>query len=318
MDMSDRVSIVIPVYNEEDNILLLYKELKEAVEGLTGSYEMIFVDDGSMDKSQAIIREIASKDKCVKAVIFKKNFGQTAAIASGIDHSSGEYIMTIDADLQNDPRDIKLLMEKMAEGYDLVSGWRRNRKEPFISRRLPSMIANYVISGMTGLKLHDYGCTLKIYKREYLKDINLYGEMHRFMPLYVHWLGGRIAEVEVNHRQRKWGKSKYGIGRTLKVVLDLVTVKFLMGNYSTSPLYFFGGWGISLMGAGILCGLFTLVQKLLWGLWVHRNPLLLLSVFLFIVGTQIIFMGLLAELSMRIYYETTKKSIYIVRERLNC
>lgn len=318
MDMKELISVVIPVFNEEQNIAPLYKELKNSLASLSNAYEILFVDDGSVDASPNIIKELSGKDSMVRGVIFSRNYGQTAAIAAGIDVSKGDYIVTMDADLQNDPRDIALLSRKIDEGYGLVSGWRRRRKEPFFSRRLPSIIANNIISASTGLKLHDYGCTLKIYKREFIKNINLYGEMHRFIPLYVHSMGGKIGEIEVNHRERTWGRSKYGINRTFKVLLDLTTVKFLMGTSSTSPLYFFGGWGIFLMFFGVLCGAVTLAQKLIWGLWVHRNPLLLLAVFLFIVGTQIILMGLLAELSMRIYYEATKKKIYQIGDRINC
>lgn len=316
--MKNMISVVIPVFNEEASIPMLYEEMLGAFASLKNPYEMIFVDDGSMDKSAVIIKDLAAKDPRVKAVIFTRNYGQTSAISAGIDNASGEYIMTIDADLQNDPADVKLLLQKMGEGYDLVSGWRKNRKEPLFNRRLPSWIANHIISSLTGLKLHDYGCTLKLYKRDLLKNINLYGEMHRFIPLYVYSVGGRIAEVPVNHRPRKWGRSKYNMNRTLKVILDLVTVKFLLGNYSTSPIYFFGGFGLALIAAGILGSVVTLAQKLIWGYWVHRNPLLILSVFSCILGTQVILMGLLAELSVRIYYETTKKSIYQVSEKINC
>ena len=316
--MIGMISIVIPVYNEEQNVEPLYKEVKDSLVSLSNPYEIIFIDDGSMDASPKIIKELSGRDEKVKGVIFNRNYGQTAAIAAGIDVSKGEYIVTMDADLQNDPRDIALLASKVDEGYDLVSGWRRKRKEPFFSRRLPSLAANNIISVFTGLRLHDYGCTLKIYKKAVIKNVNLYGEMHRFIPLYAYWMGGKIAEIEVNHRERRWGKSKYGMNRTLKVILDLITVKFLLGNNSTSPLYFFGGWGIFLMCFGVICGVVTLAQKLIWGLWVHRNPLLLFAAFLFIVGTQIILMGLLAELSIRIYYETTKKSIYQINEKINC
>lgn len=316
--MKGLISVVVPVYNEEKNLNALYEEIRESLSSGDNPYEILFIDDGSIDDSCRIIKELADADDKVRAIVFKRNYGQTAAIAAGIDASKGEYIVTMDADLQNDPADIKLMARKIDDGFDLVSGWRRRRREPFLSRRLPSLIANRIISMLTGLRLHDYGCTLKIYKKEFIKNINLYGEMHRFIPLYVSWMGGKITEVEVNHRQRTWGKSKYGINRTLKVILDLITVKFLLGNYSTSPIYFFGGWGIFLMCVGVLCGATTLIQKFAWGLWVHRNPLLLFAVFLFILGTQIILMGLLAELSVRIYYETTRKLIYQIREKINC
>ena len=316
--MNKTISVVIPVYNEKENLDALYKELITSLKELNESYEIIFVDDGSSDGSTSAIKEIAGKDNNARAVIFKRNFGQTAAIVAGIDVAKGEFIVTMDADLQNDPRDISVLMKKIKEGYDLVSGWRRKRKDSFLKRRLPSVIANRFISFFTGLKLHDYGCTLKIYKRDSLKDLNLYGEMHRFIPVYVYWLGGKVAEAEVNHRKRTKGKSKYGIGRTLKVVLDLITVRFLVGDYSTSPLYFFGRWSFITIAAGILCAAYVLFEKIMWGMWVHKNPLFILSIFCLMMGTQIILMGLLAEISIRIYYETTKKSIYTVSEKLNC
>ena len=316
--MNKTISVVIPVYNEKENLDTLYEELIASLKALNETYEIIFVDDGSSDGSASVIKDIARKDNNARAVIFKRNFGQTAAIVAGIDAAKGEYIVTMDADLQNDPRDISVLMKKIKEGYDLVSGWRRKRKDSFLKRRLPSVIANRFISFFTGLKLHDYGCTLKIYKRDSLKDLNLYGEMHRFIPVYVYWLGGKVAEAEVNHRKRTKGKSKYGIGRTLKVVLDLITVRFLVGDYSTSPLYFFGRWSFITIAAGILCAAYVLLEKIIWGTWVHKNPLFILSIFCLMIGTQIILMGLLAEISIRIYYETTKKSIYTVSEKLNC
>lgn len=316
--MTDMISVVVPIFNEEQNIQILYDEVKDAFLKLKNPYEIILVDDGSVDKSASIIRDLAGKDVKVKAVIFKRNYGQTSAIAAGIDCASGEYVMTMDADLQNDPNDARQLIEKIGEGYDLVSGWRKDRKEPFFNRRLPSFIANRIISGLMGLRLHDYGCTLKLYKKDMLKNVNLYGEMHRFIPIYIYWMGGKVAEIPVNHRPRRWGKSKYSINRTIKVILDLITVKFLLGNYSTSPIYFFGGFGLFLMLAGAAGSIVTLIQKFVWGFWVHRNPLLLLSVFSFVLGAQVIFIGLLAELSVRIYYETTRKSIYTVEEKINC
>lgn len=315
--MKGMISIVIPVYNEENNILPLYDEIKRSVSGLSNTCEILFVDDGSIDKSVERIKEVSSKDPSVRGIVFSRNYGQTAAISAGIEAAKGEYIVTMDADLQNDPADIGMLVRKVDEGYDLVSGWRRKRKEPFFSRRLPSITANRIISAVTGLRLHDYGCTLKIYKRELIKNINLYGEMHRFIPLYIQAMGGEIGEVEVNHRERASGRSKYGINRTFKVVLDLITVKFLMGASSTSPLYFFGRWGFLLIFSGVLCGVVALIQKIAWGFWVHRNPLLILGVFSFMLGAQAILMGLLAELSIRIYYESTKKTTYFVRERIN-
>lgn len=317
MGMKKSISVVLPVFNEGENINSLYKELSAVLSGKFNSYEIIFVDDGSTDNSASVIKEIVNKDKAVKIIILRKNYGQTAAIVAGIEHAAGEFIVTMDADLQNDPKDITHLIDKMEEGYDLVSGWRKRRKDRFFVRYIPSIFANLLISLVTGLKLHDYGCTLKIYKRDFLKDITLYGEMHRFIPVYVYFMGGEVTEIVVKHRRREYGKSKYGMERIFKVLLDLVTVKFLLGNYSTSPLYFFGRWGFLLIGSGVFCGVITLVQKFAFGYWVHKNPLILLAIFLFILGTQAIFLGLLAELGMRIYYETTKKTIYTVKEKLN-
>jgi len=318
MDIKRLISVVIPVYNEEQNIRILYNEVTQALSGLPNLYEILFIDDGSSDGSTTVLKEIAKNDKKVKLIVLKRNYGQTAALSAGIEISKGELIITMDADLQNDPKDITLLVDKINEGYDLVSGWRKDRKDYFFNRRLPSLIANYLISKITGLKLKDYGCSLKVYKREFLKNINLYGEMHRFISVYVYSMGGKIAEIEVNHRKRQYGVSKYGIGRTSKVILDLITVKFLFGNYSTSPLYFFGKWSFLSILTGVICGVVTLVEKIIGGYWVHKNPLILVSIFFILIGTQVIFIGLLAEMNMRIYYETTKKSTYLVEDKVNC
>ena len=312
--MNKTVSVIIPVFNEEENIALLYEELSKVLLDIPYESQVIFVDDGSIDKSVSIIQNIVKQNKAVKGVILNRNYGQTAAIVAGIDRADGEFIISMDADMQNDPKDIPRMLSKIEDGYDVVSGWRRNRKDSFLDRRFPSIIANYMISRITGLKLHDYGCTLKVYRKSFLKKINLYGEMHRLIPIYVYSIGGKVTEMEVHHRERKRGRSKYGINRIFKVPFDLITVKFLLGDHSTSPLYFFGKWGVMLMTAGMVCAAVTLVEKIVFGFWVYKNPLILLAVFLFIIGTQAIFMGLLAELSMRIYYETTKKSIYAVRE----
>jgi glycosyltransferase involved in cell wall biosynthesis len=312
------ISVVIPVFNENENVAPLYQELSGVLSKTASVYEIIFIDDGSIDGTVAALKNICAKDKNVKVIALKRNYGQTAAIMAGIDASKYDYILTMDGDMQNDPAEIPRLLDKIDEGYDLVSGWRKSRKDPFLSKRLPSLIANKVISAMTGVRLHDYGCTLKVYRKDFLKNVNLYGEMHRFIPVYIYFMGGKITEIPVNHRKREKGRSKYGIGRTTKVILDLLTVRFLLGNYSTSPLYFFGGLGFFLMSSGVLCAFITLLQKFFIGALVHRNPLILLAIFLFIVGTQFIFMGLLAELNMRIYYESTKKSIYAVGDRINC
>lgn len=311
------ISVVVPVYNEEKCLARFYGELKDELTKLGLAYEVIFVDDGSGDNSRLIIADLCKRDNFVKALIFSRNYGQTAAIAAGIECSRGDFIITMDADLQNDPRDIRALVDKAQEGYDLVSGWRRNRRDAFFQRILPSLIANKLISSVTGLRLNDYGCTIKIYKADFLKNINLYGEMHRFIPIYVYRNGGKVAEIVVNHRKREYGRSKYGIGRVVKVTLDLITVNFLLGPSSTSPLYFFGHWGILLIGMGAISGFITFYGKVFLGIWVHRNPLLLLSIFFTLIGIQAIFLGLLAEMNMRIYYEASKKSIYVVRERFN-
>jgi len=311
------ISIVIPICNEEENIGALYSELTKCLSGLALSYEIIIVDDGSKDASSHKLKELAAKDNKVKIITLRRNFGQTAAIVCGFDHAKGDFVITMDGDLQNDPQDIPALLKKIQEGYDLVGGWRKDRKDSFLRRKLPSFLANWLIVKFTGVKLHDYGCTLKVYRREFLKDIYLYGEMHRFIPVYFSVVGGRITELKVNHRPRTRGSSKYGIERTMKVFFDLLTVKLLCGSSSTSPLYFFGRWGIGLIVSGILCATVALAQKILYGFWVHKNPLLLLAVFFILMGSQAIFMGLLAEINIRIYYESTKKSIYSIAEIIN-
>lgn len=307
------LSIILPVYNEEENIQNLYAKIINALTKLDKSYEIIYVDDGSSDKSFEILAEIAKVNKRIKVIQFRKNFGQTAAISAGIEHSQGDILIPMDADLQNDPEDIHRLLEKIDEGYDVVSGWRKNRHDKLITRKIPSILANKLISWMTGVHLHDYGCTLKAYKREVIKDIKLYGEMHRFIPVYASWTGGKITEIVVTHHPRLHGKTKYGLSRTLKVILDLFTVKFF-GSYATKPIYAFGGFGALLCLTGTIVGAVTLFQKYLYGTWVHKNPLLLLAVFLGILGMQLIMMGLLAEIIIRTYYESQNKPIYLVKK----
>jgi len=249
-------------------------------------------------------------------LLLRRNYGQTAAMAAGFDRARGAYIVPMDADLQNDPDDIPMLLAKLEEGFDVVSGWRKERKDRALTRRLPSRIANWVIGKVGGLPLHDYGCTLKAYRREFLAPVRLYGEMHRFIPIYAKWAGARVTEVVVRHHARSEGRSKYGLGRTLKVLLDLMTVKFL-GDYSTKPLYLFGRWGFLLCFLGVICGAITLVQKFLSPMnYAHRNPLLLLAVFLFVIGIQLVGMGLLAELQVRTYHESQSKPTYLVAEEL--
>jgi glycosyltransferase involved in cell wall biosynthesis len=307
------VSFVIPVYNEEENLPDFYRELTAAGEKLHGSYEIIFIDDGSRDGSFPALRKIQATDPRVKIIRLRKNFGQTAALAAGFDRSRGEIIITLDADLQNDPADVPLLIAKMNEGFDIVSGWRVKRKDKFVSRRLPSKAANWIISRITKVKLHDYGCTLKAFRRDVVKNIKLYGEMHRFIPAIASTMGVAIAEVPVNHRPRIHGKSKYNITKSVRVALDLLTVKFLL-SYSTRPLQIFGLFGLlaGLMG-GILGGILS-YQRLILKQGIANRPLLLLSVLLIVIGIQFITMGLLGEIMVRIYHEAVEKDIYAVRE----
>lgn len=307
------ISVISPVFNEEENVEELYKELVSSLEKIGKTFEIIFVDDGSTDSTFERLKKLREKDKRVKIITFRRNFGQTAALSAGFDYSKGETIITIDADLQNDPADIEILLKKIEEGYDLVSGWRWKRKDKFLTRVLPSKIANFLISSITGVRLHDYGCTLKAYRKEVVKNIRLYGEMHRFVPAVASLLGIKVAEVKVNHRKRKAGKSKYGIGRTIRVILDLITVKFLI-SYSTRPLQIFGLIGILTGGTGFLIGLYLTYLKLIERQAIGNRPLLLLSVLLIFLGAQFISLGLLAEMLSRTYHEAVEKKIYVVKE----
>lgn len=304
-------SVVIPAYNEEENLELLYRRLKEVLDKFKKPYELVFIDDGSVDKSFSILERLHWRDKNVKVIKLKRNFGQTAAIAAGFELAQGEIVITLDADLQNDPRDIPRLLNKMKEGYDLVSGWRKNREDPFFSKKLPSFFANRLIASFTGVNIHDYGCTLKVYRKEVVKNIRLYGEMHRFIPALAHWMGATITELPIRHHPRKYGRSKYSLSRIIKVALDLITVKFLV-SYQTKPIYIFGTMGTFLVFAGGLAAIVTLVEKFFYGVWVHRNPMALLMVFFVILGIQFIMMGLLAEISIRTYHESQKKPIYFI------
>jgi glycosyltransferase involved in cell wall biosynthesis len=310
------LSIVVPIYNEEDNIPILHGRISEALERSGLSYELILVDDGSSDNSYAGLKRLAAKDPRVKVVKLRRNFGQTAAMAAGFDLASGRVVVPMDGDLQNDPLDIPLLLARIDEGYDVVSGWRKDRKDTFINRRLPSILANSFISRMTGVHLHDYGCTLKAYRREVLEDVNLYGEMHRFVPALASQFGARVTEMPVRHHERLHGVSKYGISRTMKVILDLMTVKFLL-SYSTKPIQLFGRWGIYTLAAGFLSGSATIYMKIFEQISMNRNPLLILTAFLLFMGVQFIVLGLLAELSARTYYEAQGKQIYNIKEKLN-
>jgi len=310
------LSIVLPVYNEEENLRPQYRTILEAVGPLNLSYEIIFIDDGSTDSSPIILREIAKKDRNVRAVLFRRNFGQTAAMSAGIEYSSGEIIVFMDSDLQNEPGDIKALIEKIDEGYDVVSGWRKDRQDKLFSRKIPSRIANWLISKVTGIELRDLGCSLKAYRGEILRQVNLYGEMHRFIPVHASWIGARITEIPVRHHARQFGKSKYGIVRTFKVLLDLITVKFF-GSYSTKPIYIFGGTGAVLLGMSFLSGAVVVVMKLMFRHSMIRNPLLLFTVMLIILGILFIQIGILAEILIRIYHESKSEKPYRIRETIN-
>ncbi len=313
--MEVELSVVIPIYNEEENVQALYEELKEVLESIGRSWEVIFVDDGSSDRSLELLEGIARKDDHVVVVSFRRNFGQTAAMAAGFDYACGEIIITMDGDLQNDPHDIPKFLEKMDEGYDLVSGWRYDRQDAFISRKLPSMIANRIISTVTGVHLHDYGCTLKTFRKEITRGIRLYGEMHRFIPAIASGMGSRIAEVKVNHRPRRFGTSKYGISRTIRVILDLMTVKFLL-SYATRPIQVFGLLGVICGALGFVIALVMTIQRQFFGIPLGNRPLLLLAVLLIFMGMQFISMGLIAELQARTYHEAQDKPIYTVRKLL--
>lgn len=312
-----RISIVVPVHNEAESIPVLLREIDAAMTALPGvGHEVIFVDDASTDGSLALIKELAERHPGhVGFVALRRNFGQTAAMAAGFDACTGEVVIPMDGDLQNDPADIPKLLAKMAEGYDLVSGWRARRQDAFFSRVLPSRIANGVISWTTGVHLHDYGCTLKAYHRDVVEHIAFYGEMHRLLPALARWAGASIAEVEVNHRPRVHGRSKYGIGRTFSVLLDLVTVKFLM-DYATKPMRVFGGTGLMLFGLGGLSGLVTALQKLTPPYQdVTSSPWMYITIFLLLGAMQLFSMGLLGEIAIRTYYESQHKPIYTVKSK---
>ncbi|HCK65589.1 MAG TPA: glycosyltransferase [Anaerolineae bacterium] len=311
------LSLVVPVYNEQDNLPLLFEAVYQTMNLLNKKWEIILVDDGSRDHSLSILREYAEKDpEHVRVISFRRNFGQTPAIAAGLDYSKGEIIVLLDADLQNDPADIPMMLAKLDEGYDLVSGWRKNRKDNAVTRNFPSMIANRIISWATGVHLHDYGCTLKAYRREVLEGFRLYGEMHRFIPVFADSVGARITEVVVNHHPRKFGKTKYGLERTVKVILDLFTVKFLV-SYSSKPIYLFGGTGAVLMIISAMIMFYLLVRRLLFFVSVMGSPFFQTSVMFFILGFQSMLMGLIAELLVRTYHESQRKPTYQVRATIN-
>jgi glycosyltransferase involved in cell wall biosynthesis len=313
-----KISIVVPVYNEEESLPALHREVTAAMGAMNcEAYELILVDDGSTDKSVQIARDIQQDDPDhVTVLVLRRNFGQTAALAAGFDAAAGDIVVPMDADLQNDPADIERLVEKLDEGYDVVSGWRADRQDKFLSRRLPSNLANGLISRVTGVALHDYGCTLKAYNRDIVDNLRLYGEMHRFLPALASWSGARVAEIVVNHRPRKFGASKYGIGRTQRVLLDLLTIKFLL-KYSTKPMQVFGKWGLLTLSLAFLFAAIALILKFTFANEdLTGNPWMYLAIFFGLGGIQLISVGLLGEISVRTYYESQQKPIYAIRERI--
>ena len=311
------LSLVIPVYNEEENLPFLYHAILNVMGNLDRSWEVVFVDDGSQDGSLYALSELTKKfPEHVRVISFRRNFGQTAAIAAGIDHSQGDIIVLLDADMQNDPADIPMLLEKLEEGYDLVSGWRKDRKDNRLTRTLPSNLANGLISWVTGVHLHDYGCTLKAYKRETLEGFRLYGEMHRFIPVFAHSVGAKITEIPVRHHPRKFGVAKYGLERTVKVVLDLLTVKFLL-DFSPKPMRLFGGTGMLLILLGGIDLLYLFARRTWWGTPAFSSPLLQVGVMFIILGFQSILLGLMAEQLARTYHESQSKPTYTIRKKYN-
>jgi len=311
---SPQISVVVPLLNEQDNIGPLYEQIAQTLTDVY-DYEIIFIDDGSSDNSFNVLTKLQKADAGIRVICFRKNFGQTAALSAGFAHARGKVIVAIDADLQNDPADIPKMLARLDEGFDVVSGWRKKRHDNAITRLLPSKIANWLISRITGVKLHDYGCTLKAYRREVLEEIKLYGEMHRFIPALASWSGARIAEMPVNHRPRTTGKTKYGLGRTLKVILDLITVKFL-GSFSTKPIYIFGGLGLASGIGAITSGWYVIYQKIANDFAINRNPLFVLTALLIATTIQFILMGLLAELLVRTYHESQNRPTYVIKKIL--
>ncbi|HLL73419.1 MAG TPA: glycosyltransferase family 2 protein, partial [Pyrinomonadaceae bacterium] len=313
-DATPDISVFLPVYNEEPNLRPLHAKMTDALSTLGRTAEIIYVDDGSSDGSLEVLREIAGLDARVRVIALRRNYGQTAAMSAGIDAARGRVLIPMDADLQNDPADIRRLLEKLDEGYDVVSGWRKNRQDKAITRKFPSMLANRLISWIGGVPLHDYGCSLKAYRRDSLADVRLYGEMHRFIPIYASWAGARVTEIPVDHHARTMGVSKYGLSRTLKVVFDLVTIKF-MASYQTKPIYVFGTFGMLAFAVSFVAGLWAVFLKFVEGVSFILTPLPILAIVMFAVAIQFFLMGLLAEMQVRTYHESQSKAIYAVRER---
>ncbi|HEY8563356.1 MAG TPA: glycosyltransferase family 2 protein [Pyrinomonadaceae bacterium] len=314
-EAAPELSLFLPVLDEEENLRPMHAKIQEALASLGKTAEVIYVDDGSTDSSLKILREIAAADGRVRVISLRRNYGQTAAMSAGIDAAKGDILIPMDADLQNDPKDIARLLEKLDEGYDVVSGWRKNRKDKLIMRKIPSWIANSVISKIGGVPLHDYGCSLKAYRRDVLQDVKLYGEMHRFIPIYASWAGARVTEIPVDHHARTMGKSKYGISRTVKVVFDLMTIKF-MAEYHTKPIYVFGTFGLLAFLLSFVAGIWAFVLKFVYGTSFILTPLPIIAIVMLAISVQFILMGLLAEMLVRTYHESQDKSIYAVRERI--
>ena len=310
------LSIIIPVFNEAENLPVLHENLEAVLNALGREYEVILVNDGSTDDSGAVLTALTNQNPRFKVVSFVRNFGQTAAMMAGIDHSQGDIIIPMDADLQNDPEDIPLLLAKLDEGYDVCSGWRQDRKDHAIKRNLPSRFANKLISTISGVRLHDYGCSLKAYRREVIKDVKLYGEMHRFIPIYANWMGARVTEIPVKHHSRLHGESNYGLNRTFKVILDLIVIQF-MARYMQKPIHFFGGFGLINLALSFLTFGWMLSLKLFWDTSFSITPLPMLIILFFLIGLQSIFFGLLAEIQMRTYYESQNKDAYQIEEKIN-
>jgi len=313
--MKSTISVLLPVYNEEGNLRPLFAELTSALDGLGRPYEIIAIDDGSTDQSARILTELAHTNSDLRVLFFRRNTGQTAAFDAGFRHASGEIIVTMDSDLQNDPADIPRMVRKLDEGYDFVTGWRKNRQDGFLLRKIPSKLANWIIRKVTKTKVHDLGCSLKVYRREITDELRIYGEMHRFIAVLVEGLGAKVCELEVHHRARVSGTSKYNLTRSYKVLIDLVTVWFLQG-YRTKPSYIFGGVGGALMGASGLICVYVLWEKLALGIWVHRNPLFLIAIFFGVIAVQFLALGLLAELTIRNYFESSARHPYSISRRL--
>jgi glycosyltransferase involved in cell wall biosynthesis len=308
------VSVIVPLFNEAENVNRLCEAIIAACDKLPNRYEIILVDDGSSDGTSELVDLQAEQYSQISVLHFMRNFGQTAAMVAGFDHATGDVIVPMDGDLQNDPEDIKILLDKLAEGYDVVSGWRRDRKDNALRRNLPSRIANDLISLISGLRLHDYGCTLKAYRRSLLSEVRLYGEMHRFVPIYVNWQGGKVCEIPVRHHKREYGESKYGLNRTTKVLLDLIVIKFL-ADYQTRPIHIFGLIGFLCFGVAFMAGAGAIYMKLALGASFIQTPLPLLFVMTFLTGILCILLGLLAELLIRIYYESQGKTVYTLRSK---